>query len=75
MFLILLKIVKNSTPLIRIDDLYIYCTLNTKYMIETQNIHEYDINIESNIYDNDYDDVYTGEDEETIKEETDIQFE
>lgn len=44
-------------------------------MVETQNIHEYDINIESDIYDNDYDDVYTGEDEETIKEETDIQFE
>ena len=37
-------------------------------------ISSYDIEIESELYHNDYDDVYTIIDEET-KEETDIQFE
>lgn len=43
-------------------------------MVETQNIHDYDINIESVVYDSDYDNVYTG-DEEKQEVETDVQFE
>lgn len=35
---------------------------------------DYDVDIESDLYDKDYDDVYTNEEEET-REETDIQFE
>lgn len=37
-------------------------------------VNSYDIEIESELYHNDYDDVYTMIDEQT-KEETDIQFE
>lgn len=35
---------------------------------------DYDVNIESDLYNKDYDDVYNNEEEET-REETDIQFE
>lgn len=35
---------------------------------------DYDVNIESDLYNKDYDDVYNNEKEET-REETDIQFE
>lgn len=35
---------------------------------------DYDVNIESDLYNKDYDEVYNNEEEET-REETDIQFE
>lgn len=36
--------------------------------------YDYDVNIESDLYNKDYDEVYNSEEEET-REETDIQFE
>lgn len=49
--------------------------MNVTYNDDNESISNYDITLESELYDNDYDEIYTMVDDDETKEETDIQFE
>ena len=49
--------------------------MNVTYNDDNESISNYDITLESELYNNDYDEIYTMVDDDETKEETDIQFE